>query len=398
INELLSVNNSGIQDEDGEHSDWIELFNTSDDFVSLEGYFISDQIDNPYLFALPPIDLLPGEFLVVFCSGEDRSPLNGELHSNFKISSSEENIWLTDPMNNHFTFPVVYNGDNISFGSYPDAGNERIHFDQPTPGHSNTSTNGANQVLFSKVGGTYQDLFSLELSTFVESQEIRFSIDGTAPDSSSSLYTQPIELSEHLLSGSSLSDFQISPDEYQTEAAKHIKKSIVIRAASFNSSGNQTSEIETHSYFIEHLGSAHRHLPIVSICTEMDYLVNHSNGIFVPGINFNPQEPDWTGNYYQSGREWERSAHFEYHHPERKSYFSEIGLRTHGGNSRRHPQKGMRLYARSEYGNKKFRHPFFKNQETQEFKRLVLKPMSASWNDSGMQDLIANQMALNPEL
>ncbi|MGB0424845.1 MAG: CotH kinase family protein, partial [Flavobacteriales bacterium] len=82
----------------------------------------------------------------------------------------------------------------------------------------------------------------------------------------------------------------------------------------------------------------------------------------------------------------------------RKSYSSEIGLRTHGGNSRRHPQKGMRLYARSEYGNKKFRHPFFKNQETQEFKRLVLKPMSASWNDSGMQDLIANQMALNPEL
>ncbi|MGB0424730.1 MAG: CotH kinase family protein, partial [Flavobacteriales bacterium] len=121
-------------------------------------------------------------------------------------------------------------------------------------------------------------------------------------------------------------------------------------------------------------------------------------GIFVPGTNFDPEQADWTGNYYQYGREWERSAHVEYFKDSKLNYSSSIGLRTHGGNSRRNPQKGMRLYARTEYGNQKFRQSFFGQNGPAEFKRLVLKPMSSAWTYAGMQDMLCNRMTENPEL
>ena len=53
-------------------------------------------------------------------------------------------------------------------------------------------------------------------------------------------------------------------------------------------------------------------MPIVSLVTDVDNLFDHNLGIYVPGENYNIDDPAWTGNYFQRGNLWERPVHIEY--------------------------------------------------------------------------------------
>ena len=72
INEVVSANLNGYEDEDGDRSDWIEIFNTSDTPVSLSGYGLSDDPQDPYEWVFSGGQIDPHDFMVVFASGKDR--------------------------------------------------------------------------------------------------------------------------------------------------------------------------------------------------------------------------------------------------------------------------------------------------------------------------------------
>ncbi|MDC1431426.1 lamin tail domain-containing protein, partial [Bacteroidia bacterium] len=86
INEVMASNASTIADEDGDYTDWLELYNTSNATIDLSQYWLTDDKDEQKKWHLPAIQLLSSEHLLVFCSGKDR--LSGELHTNFKISAA----------------------------------------------------------------------------------------------------------------------------------------------------------------------------------------------------------------------------------------------------------------------------------------------------------------------
>ena len=168
---------------------------------------------------------------------------------------------------------------------------------------------------------------------------------------------------------------------------------IVIRAAVFDENDSCISGVRTNSYFIRALGCDTHGLPAVSICADSLDLFDYETGIFVPGIHHDPLDPDWTGNYYQEGREWERLMNVEFYEQDNTGINQQAGLRTHGGNGRRFQQKCLKMYAREEYGKKRFKHKFFETIPLNNFKHLVLKPFAASWNQSGVNDHICNQIA-----
>jgi hypothetical protein len=56
------------------------------------------------------------------------------------------------------------------------------------------------------------------------------------------------------------------------------------------------------------------------------------------------------------------------------------------------------MYAREEYGKKRFKHKFFETIPLNNFKHLILKPFFASWNESGVNDHICNQIASQLDL
>lgn len=98
ISEFMASNESSHADEDlYYYPDWVELFNAGDVTVNLQGWHLTDDSGLPFRWAFPEKEINPGEFLVVFCSGKDRSDPDGELHTNFELQAGGEYLGLIRP-------------------------------------------------------------------------------------------------------------------------------------------------------------------------------------------------------------------------------------------------------------------------------------------------------------
>ena len=97
ITEFLAVNRDGLLDEDGDSSDWIEIQNQGVSIVNLEGWHLSDDAEDLRQWRFPPVELVPGEYLLVFASGKDRAAAGSELHTNFRLDKEGEFLGLVGP-------------------------------------------------------------------------------------------------------------------------------------------------------------------------------------------------------------------------------------------------------------------------------------------------------------
>ena len=99
INEFSASNMTTILDNYGDNEDWIELYNAGASPVNLEGYFLSDDIDEPDSWAFPPgVTIGAGEYLIVYCSNLDEFSGGNFLHTNFKLTQMrQEYVVFSDP-------------------------------------------------------------------------------------------------------------------------------------------------------------------------------------------------------------------------------------------------------------------------------------------------------------
>ncbi len=97
INEFMAVNDIGLDDEDRDEEDWIELYNAGMNTVNLEGWYLTDNVNNLTKWAFPEVTLAPDTYLVVFASGKNRRDPLAVLHTNFKLKGSGEYLGLVRP-------------------------------------------------------------------------------------------------------------------------------------------------------------------------------------------------------------------------------------------------------------------------------------------------------------
>lgn len=97
ITEFLANNESGLQDEDGDAEDWVEIFNPDPVAIDLSGWYLTDDAGDLTQWEFPAITIQPGEFLVVFASKKNRTDPAANLHTNFKLSSAGEYLALVRP-------------------------------------------------------------------------------------------------------------------------------------------------------------------------------------------------------------------------------------------------------------------------------------------------------------
>ena len=72
INEFMASNQGTIHDEDGDASDWIEIYNPANEPMNLHRFTISDNRRNePWVF--PEVIVPPLEHIIVWASGKDRA-------------------------------------------------------------------------------------------------------------------------------------------------------------------------------------------------------------------------------------------------------------------------------------------------------------------------------------
>ncbi|HOW73384.1 MAG TPA: lamin tail domain-containing protein [Phycisphaerae bacterium] len=97
ISEFMASNDSGLEDEDGDHPDWIEIYNPCQPALNLGGWFLTDDPSDLQKWVFPPVDLPRGEYLVVFASGKDRHESGSPLHTSFQLEKGGEYLALVLP-------------------------------------------------------------------------------------------------------------------------------------------------------------------------------------------------------------------------------------------------------------------------------------------------------------
>ena len=74
LNELVAANGAGLTDEDGDYSNWIEIYNQGGQAVNLSGWSLTDDPNQPEKWTFPNVTVGSHEYLLVFASGKDRKP------------------------------------------------------------------------------------------------------------------------------------------------------------------------------------------------------------------------------------------------------------------------------------------------------------------------------------
>ena len=97
ISEFMAINHTTLADEDGDYSDWVELYNSSASTVNLHGWYLTDRATNLTHWKFPSTNLGPSSFMVVFASNKNRRVAGAPLHTNFKLSGSGEYLALVMP-------------------------------------------------------------------------------------------------------------------------------------------------------------------------------------------------------------------------------------------------------------------------------------------------------------
>lgn len=254
-----------------------------------------------------------------------------------------------------------------------------------------------DMIRFSHQGGFYETSFNLSMYCS-EGNHIRYTTNGSTPTASSTLYDSPLFLNASMYSKSNIYTVVNCPSSVY-HPVDDVERAVVIRAAVFDANEHRISSVVTNSYFIKSLGCDLHGLPVLSIVTDSLALFDYETGIFIPGASYNPADSLTTGNYWNKGREWEREVNVEFYEPDNHGVNQACGLRIHGGASRWFQQKGMRLYAREEYGKKRFTHRFFETTPMASFKHLNLHPFRCSnWLQTGGQDYLSQSLAADLDI
>ncbi len=247
----------------------------------------------------------------------------------------------------------------------------------------------SDRVGFSLPSGFYSENISVEL-TAEGDQQIYFTTDGSDPKpESGKVYTQPIEIN----------------------ATSEVRAS-TIKAAAAAEDGT-LGAVYTVSYVIgQDVDSRFDDDTLVFVLSTDPYnLYDYEYGIAVPGkiyddyVKEHPGEEipyNAPGNYYMTGREWERPIYVEvFENDGTKVIDQAAGVRLSGGYSRVPDQKSLRLIARKDYDpeNGKFKYAFFPGAETEdgvpvtEFDRLVLRNGANDREFAGVRDELSQNLA-----
>lgn len=198
ISEFMADNDRTLNDEDGEASDWIEISNTSDQAVSLAGWWLTDRAEQPRLWRFPAVSVPARGFLVVYASGKNRTNATGPLHASFRLDRAGGYLALARPggevASEFVDYPPQF--EDVSFGRLATDPLRTGYFPEPTPGSINREGGPgfAPEVRFSRIGGTFLEPFGLRLETAEPAATIRYTTDGSLPSETSAVYGAPLQI------------------------------------------------------------------------------------------------------------------------------------------------------------------------------------------------------------
>ena len=363
INEVCTKNTS-VAAPDGDFYDFVELYNPTDEAVSLSGYSLSDDKDAPKKYVFPHDAVIEaGGFYVVYGGVKEGGRAEG---TTFGLSKNGETLLLSDPNGKQLEcIEVPPLADNISYGRVPDGSGSFGELREMTPGSVNPENAfvlNVSKPTFSRESGFYDSEFKLSLSA-PEGYSIYYTLDGSDPTVDSNRYETPISVYDRSPEANVYSEVTDIDYGLYTAPEDPVDKAMIVRAIAVDADGN-SSPIVSNTYFIGYTEKDYaKNMRVISLVTDPDNLFDDEKGIYVAGKAYNEAYEQGiynvNPNYSMKGKEWERPANITVFENGKASYTADIGIRIRGAVSRFEAQKSFTLNARSEYGPRKMEYDFF---------------------------------------
>ncbi|MCQ2360711.1 MAG: CotH kinase family protein [Paludibacteraceae bacterium] len=355
INEVVASNTT--YEVEGEYPDWIELYNDDSATTDISGWYMSDK-KSKLKYQLPEGTVIaPKSYLLIYADDKGEG-----LHLNFKISKDGEKIFLFDSSGeivNNVETPSL--GDDVSYGRLTDGGGTMVRFMPPSPAAANDPSKVLTSTpVISQKSGFYNEPVTVEITTDDDLAEIRYTLDGSVPDGTSNLYTEPLTF----------------------------ETTTVLRAVSYIE-GAPAGTPASETYLIN---ERKPELPVALLVTDPKNLLDDEIGIYVTGTN------GITGNCSDIPRnwnqDWERPANFCYLGESDTSQLNiDLGIKIAGGCSRSFSKKTLNLKTNSKYSDGKLKYRFFKDRENDTFKAIKLRNTGFFSNGDYVHDILSAEIA-----
>ena len=217
--------------------DWIEIYNPSNDPLSLAGLHLTDDRADRTKWSFPAgAEIGPQSYLVVFASSENildtRLDQRGSYHTSFKLSIEGEYLAVTAADGT-----VIHEYDpgfpsqrtDVSYGI--DAVAQAHYYATATPGADNVSgeINFVKDTTFTEDRGFFTEAFTVEITTRTPGATIAYTVDGSIPS-----LTHGIQV-------------PAASDDVVPVAGLTISSTTTLRAAAFKS-GFEPTDVDTQTY------------------------------------------------------------------------------------------------------------------------------------------------------
>ena len=291
---------------------------------------------------------------------------NPYLHTNFRITSEGETVFLSDQENNLIdTMFIPEMEQDLSYGYYNDGGGFLALFNEPTPGATNNTSESfygyTEDPEFSHGGGFMDQFFDLFIISATENASIYYTTDGSKPDESSNLYSGYISIDNNLLLNGTQTADDYGIDYFPTHDG------IIIRAVAI-APNHIPSRVISNSFIFDSLNST---LPVISIAIDPDDMWDPNIGMHVTGDAFWPWYPFYGSNFWQ---DWEKEVHLEFFEPGGNIGFKQdAGMKIFGGWSRAEAQKSFSFFARNIYGKGNFEYSLFPDSDVNTYESFILR-------------------------
>lgn len=218
----------------------------------------------------------------------------------------------------------------------------------------------AQEVTISQPSGVYSNSLLVEITGDFE--KAYYTLDGKEPSRSSKIYKKAIE----------------------------IKKSTFLKIKPVFKD-KQIDTIISRSYIL----NFETKFPILTLGIDKEDLWNDSTGIYAKGKNaWMDSTHHWHNTNY--GKKWEREVQMIYLDSNKTEQVNQLcGIKIFGESTRRQPDKSMKIIARSEYGDNRFRHNFFPQKDIHEFKQLVIRTSGNDYRNTRFKDVLNAYLARN---
>lgn len=406
LNEFLADNKRWLADEDGDYSDWIELYNRSDQPISLATWSLTDDPSRPTKWTFPDISLPAHTYLVIFASGKNRLREPDFLHTNFKLNRQGEFLGLYQATADRFMSYLDY-PEQFYDQAYGQVSNEAPfgewgYLPRPTPGWLNDTHNRwlsrVEPVQFSHSRGFYEQPFTVTLHSPTPGAVVRYTTDGRAPtDEHGQLYTEPLVVTTTtILRAGAFKPGPFKPAELQAESYIFLADVIQQGPEPANFPATWGVYGEPHKRFPQYPPGepvqADYAMDPTIVAQYADQLKPALQALPSLSLALSPQ--DFTtlySNPQQRGVSWERPASIEFWHHQGEFQIN-AGIRMQGGQGRREFmfKHSFRLFFKDKYGAGKLNYPLFADSPVTLFDTLVLR--------AGTNRSFVNNLSRDPRL